>query len=88
MKLTVTFRGVKNKRDINVVRGTVHWDGETMTVSTPRLNWVLREPIILPEGGRLLYWQENPELFIRMLGKHYKSPYFYASHATGSSVAK
>ena len=82
-KLTVDFWTLNSEADSEKV-GALRFDGEKITATTPVLEKVLREPIILPRGGGTLHATTNPVRFMESLCFHYKSPYFCASKARRS----
>jgi hypothetical protein len=87
MKITVAFKRVNPDAKQEDV-GTIVYDGKKITVhgtdaenSDELRRLAFEEPVYLPVEGkpmRDLYSAEDPELFMRTLSLHYKSPYFFA----------
>ena len=72
-----------NQNAETVKAGEVRWDGKAITISDPssrRLDNLLTMPLHLP-GGRELYPDDDPELFVRSLYLMYHGSYFHCEQA-------
>jgi hypothetical protein len=69
--------------DANGPVGKVQYDGEELSCKpeTERLRKVLTTPIFSARAGGKVDPKNDPELFVRHLCDHYRSPYFNAGEA-------
>lgn len=75
--LTVEFYNMKGGI------GRITWDGREFSCDpdTDRLKRIPDEPIFVSKAGGLVKAKDDPELFMRNLGGHYRSAYFNAGEA-------
>lgn len=88
--LAVDFYGIDNTGKPAHL-GRITWDGNQPQIQSQRLSVTeaLSKRIIVNVNGQRgwLTFDQNPELFLRSLPNHYRSPYFSAEVTEGDNPA-